>query len=202
MVENPKKGNVNHKNKRILVTTFVVLMGIGLSAIFTTNVGWILFDLIDHYISSYIIIAVGFMQCVAVGWLFEYESTALVSPNHTKSLKYLGYLYWIPIMMLSFYTNAAFSEEDNLKYIGILLMVCFTVLSWIVSFMVSSMPFNSWFHEILLCGVDKLSMSVTSLSNGDGSRSWWMIPFEFYFGVSIKFFNPAALTFMFFQSLI
>ena len=27
---------------------------------------WILFDLVDHYISSYIIVAVGFMQCVAV----------------------------------------------------------------------------------------------------------------------------------------
>jgi len=68
--------------------------------------------------------------------------------------------------------------------------------------MVSSMPFSSWYHEILLCGVDKLAMSVTSLSNEDGSRSGWMIPFEIYFGVSIKFFNPAALTFMFFQNIV
>jgi hypothetical protein len=36
-------------------------MGMALSAVFTTNFGWILFDLVDHYMSSYIIIAVGLM---------------------------------------------------------------------------------------------------------------------------------------------
>jgi len=96
-----------------MVTSVVVLMGICLSAIFTTNFGWILFDLLEHYIASYVIIGIGFMQCVAVGWLFEYESTALVSEAHTKSLKYLGYVYWIPIIIIAFYTNAAFGGANG-----------------------------------------------------------------------------------------
>ena len=58
-----------------------------------------------------------------------------------------------------------------------------------------------WYHEIMLCGVDKLSMSITSLSNADGSRSWWMLVFEGYFGVMIKFANPAVLTFLIIQNL-
>ena len=63
------------------------------------------------------------------------------------------------------------------------------------------MPFNSWYHEIVLQGVDKLSMSITSLSNPDGSRSFWMLPFESYFGVSIKFINPACLFFILMHNL-
>jgi SNF family Na+-dependent transporter len=50
-----------HLGQRIGVTAFVCIMGIALSAIFTTNFGWILFDLVDHYMSSYIVIAVGLM---------------------------------------------------------------------------------------------------------------------------------------------
>lgn len=51
----------NHLGQRIGATAFVCIMGIALSAIFTTNFGWILFDLVDHYMSSYIVIAVGLM---------------------------------------------------------------------------------------------------------------------------------------------
>lgn len=58
-----------------------------------------------------------------------------------------------------------------------------------------------WYHEIMLCGVDKLSMSITSLSNADGSRSWWMLVFEGYFAVMIKFANPAVLFFLIIQNL-
>lgn len=51
----------NHVGQRIATTAFVCVMGIALSAVFTTNFGWVLFDLVDHYMSSYIIIAVGLM---------------------------------------------------------------------------------------------------------------------------------------------
>lgn len=176
-------------------------MGNGLSALFCSGFGWILFDLVDHYISSYLIIGIGLMQCCAVGWLFEYKETAMVSPEHTRSLRYLSLWYWIPIVTISFYTNAAFPDY---KYVGIILMVVFAVMSWILSFCMArgKMSFNSWYHEIFFCGVDKLSMSITSLSNGDGSRSFWMPLFELYFGLCIKYLNPAALTFLFMQNLI
>ena len=56
---------------RKVVAVFVVIDGIILSALFTSNWGWVLFDTVDHYMSNYIIYAVGFMQCIAVGWIFE-----------------------------------------------------------------------------------------------------------------------------------
>jgi len=32
-------------------------------------------------------------------------------------------------------------------------------------------------------------------------RTWWMLPFEFYFGITIKYINPACLLFIFFEAL-
>jgi len=36
-------------------------VGICLSALLTTNAGWVIFDIFDHYISNYIIVSVGLM---------------------------------------------------------------------------------------------------------------------------------------------
>ena len=58
----------------------VVIFGIIASTAYTSNSGWILFDLTEHFILRYIVIAVGFLQCVSVGWVFEYFTTANTSP--------------------------------------------------------------------------------------------------------------------------
>jgi len=85
--------------------------------------------------------------------------------------------------------------EEN-KFLGLLVICVTTILALVVSFMQSKMEFNSWYHEIVLQGVDKLSMSITSLSRDDGKRSKWMLPFETYFGICIKYINPACLFFI------
>jgi len=179
---------------------FVCFCGAVLSLFFTSNFGWVLFDLVDHYISSYIILGAALMQCVSVGWLFERESTARMSPEHAKSLKWLSIVYWFPMVTLSFYANFAFKANYE---IGIILIMVTSFISLFVSYYVVKDKFKSisWYHEIMMCGVDKLSMSITSLSNEDGGRSSWMIFFEGYFGLMIKFVNPACLTFMLFMNL-
>lgn len=64
------------------------------------------------------------------------------------------------------------------------------------------MPFHQWYHEIALCGVNKVSMSITDLSNeGKVRRDRWMSFFEGYFGFMIKFVNPAIFTFILFNNL-
>jgi NSS family neurotransmitter:Na+ symporter len=98
------------KWKRIWSTLLVCLVGIGLSAIFCQSFGWVLFDLVDHYISSYIVIGVALMQVISVGWYFEKESTAAVSKGHADSLKWLGFIYWICTVIICFYANFGFKE--------------------------------------------------------------------------------------------
>ena len=52
-----------------------------------------------------------------------------------------------------------------------------------------------------MCGTDKIAMSISILSNDDQSRSWWMLPFEAYFGILIKFVNPACIIVFIFEGL-
>ena len=183
------------KTNRTLTAGIVCLLGALISAIFTSNWGWILFDLVDHYISSYIIIGVALIQCISVAWLFEYDSTAAMSIAHTKSMRYLSSIYWIFTITFCFYGNFGFPEETGL---GMLLITIATLVALLVSYKVSGMAFDSWYHEVVMCGVDKLSMSITSLSipGKPEERTWWMPLFEAYFGITIKFVNPACLTWM------
>uniref|UniRef100_A0A7S3MRI5 Uncharacterized protein n=1 Tax=Strombidium inclinatum TaxID=197538 RepID=A0A7S3MRI5_9SPIT len=186
------------KWNRQFAAAFVCLLGMLISAVFTTNFGWVLFDLVDHYISSYIVIGVGLMQCISVGWLFEKETTAAVSQGHSDSVKWLGLIYWTTTITMCFYANFGFKDQ---KIWGVIVIIVGTLIALGVSYKVSKLKFRSWYHEIVLCGVDKLSMSITSLSNADGSRSLWMAPFEAYFGVCIKYVSPACLLWLLCENL-
>jgi len=53
---------------RWLVAGKVCLMGIALTAVFTTNIGWVLFDMVDHYTSDYLVLSIVLLQCISVGW--------------------------------------------------------------------------------------------------------------------------------------
>jgi len=79
-------------------------------------------------------------------------------------------------------------------------MFIISIIALYMSFKDSKMDFIVWYHEIVMCGTDKVAMSITVLQN-NGARAWWMLPFEFYFGILIKFVNPACLLFLFFEAL-
>jgi SNF family Na+-dependent transporter len=183
-----------YKTPRWKVALWVTVAGIIFSIPFTSNAGWLLLDLVDHFISDYIILIVGLGQCISVGWLWEYESTAVCSPQHRTALKAMVYNYWIAVPVMTYV--CVFALEGNRTW-GVLVMVQQIIQALIISYCKSGMRFRSWYHEILLCGVDKLSMSITSLSNKDGSRSKWMFVFEFWFAVMIKFFIPIMMMWMF-----
>lgn len=82
-------------------------------------------------------------------------------------------------------------------------MIALIVCAMAVSKWFSEMPFSNWYCHVLLNGVNKIAMSVTHLSCGDGGfeRSCWMAVFEFYFGFCIKFINPAFLFYMIVENL-
>jgi len=113
-------------------------------------------------------------------------------------MRALSLLYWFPVLAVSFYVSFGF---QGAKYWGNLVLILMTFIAFGVSFKLSQLTFNSWYHEILMCGTDKIAMSISILSNGDQSRSWWMLPFEAYFGLLIKFVNPACLIIFIFEGL-
>jgi NSS family neurotransmitter:Na+ symporter len=177
----------------------VCISGILLTIPFTSNYGWVLMDMVDHYISDYILVLVGLAQCIAVGWLFEYETTAANSPCHASSLRWMSVTYWMSAICWTFFGVFGFSAGYRIW--AILLCVLFMLIGFVISWRKSEMTMKSWYHEIFFCGVDKLSMSITSLSNEDGSRSWWMYVFEAWFGLTIKFFVPFMMLWMLFFNM-
>lgn len=54
----------------------VCLMGIVCSLPFCTNVGHNLSDVIDHYLSNYIMILLGVYQSFAIAWIHQFDETA------------------------------------------------------------------------------------------------------------------------------
>lgn len=169
--------------------------------LFCSNWGFVLFDIIDHYVSDYIIILIGILQCVCVGWVFEYESTAVRSEGHREGLRRLAGWFWIPILATCFYANFAFAPS---KWIGAIVAICClfcacgSSMTW---FRKSGLDNNVWYNEILLCGVNKISMSISTTPEEATTRGCMTKFFEFYFGVAIKFLNPAILCFLLSENL-
>jgi hypothetical protein len=132
--------------------------------------------------------------------LFERETTAARSPEIARSMRTLALMYWFPVVILNFYANFGFPEVKNF---GIVVIFVTTLIAFACSWCVSKLSFASWYGEVLQCGTNKISMSITSLSgyNSDGSRPFWMLPFEAYFGILIKFVNPCCLIFLLCEAL-
>lgn len=134
--------------------------GAALCLLFTSNWGWVLFDFVDHYISSYVVIAIGLCQCISAGWLFEWESTACRSPAHRASLRSLALIYWFPTVLTCIYANFGF---PSVKWVGVVAMAIILIAVMIKSFMDSGMELVVWYHEIVMCGTDKVAMSISVL---------------------------------------
>jgi len=175
--------------------------GFGICMLFCSNWGFVLFDLVDHYIADYIIILIGILQCVCVGWVFEYESTAVRSEGHREGLRTLAIFFWIPVLAVSFYANFGFNTA---KWVAAIVALCCLMCACCVSvgsFKKSGLSNQVWYTEIFLCGVNKIAMSVSTTPETVNERGCMTKFFEFYFGLAIKYLNPAILIFLLCENL-
>ena len=85
---------------RPVITAFLCIFGFALSLLFCTNWGIILFDIIDHYLSNYLLFFVGILQCFGVGWCFDWDRTAAMGPKHLYASRILFWGYWVLLFFL------------------------------------------------------------------------------------------------------
>ena len=89
--------------KREHIALVVCILGLLAGLIFATNSGLYFLDIIDHFINSYALIAVGILECIAVGWVFGAEKLrAYVNKvSEIKIGKWWSYSikYIIPIVL-------------------------------------------------------------------------------------------------------
>merc|ERR1712227_1092269 len=80
---------------RSLIAFVICFFGFLFSIPFCTNWGFVLFDVIDHYLCTYLLFLCGMFQCFGCGWGFDVEGTLNKSDKHSKSLKYLSFSFWL-----------------------------------------------------------------------------------------------------------
>ena len=87
--------------RKPLVTTISIVGFLG-SIIFTTQAGLLWLDIVDHFITHYGLIAVGILECIVVGWMFNL-SVLRKHLNRISSIKLGG--WWD--VLIKFFVPAA-----------------------------------------------------------------------------------------------
>jgi len=178
------------KVPRMLIAFIICMAGFIMSIPFCTNWGFVLFDVIDHYLCTYLLLLVGIFQCVGCGWGFDVERTLRISEKHALSLKYLTGSFW----GFLFVVGLVFVLLEQVKIAIIVLLAGVPVLCILPSFIMSGLPFGQWYAEIGMCGCRKIAYSMSKLSRKSKHEvQWWEPAFTFYFSFTIKYFIPCVL---------
>lgn len=178
---------------RGFISFLICFTGFTFSIPFCTNWGFKLFDVVDHYLCTYLLFLCGILQCFGCGWGFDVEETLAISENHRKSLKYLTLSYWANLLLhgIIFVSIGQIPSGIISCAIGTL------ILCLVPSFVISKLPFKQWYAQICMCGVRKLAYSMSKLSRKEPStvRSWEVV-FAFYWCFLVKYLIPAILWFL------
>lgn len=177
---------------RMFVAFVLCFGGFILSIPFCTNWGFVLFDVIDHYLCAFLLILVGILQCAGVGWAFDAERTRALSEQHRKSMDFLAGAYWVVLLICGLVFVPL-----GMNLIGLLVWLFLTLIIAVVSKQISGMPFGLWYNEVAMCGVRKIAYSMTVLGRKEPAvTECWEVFYMVWWGTTIKFLIPGALWFI------
>jgi len=113
-----------------------------------------------------------------------------LSEGHRRSLLVLGVSYWFLLIVIV--TPCVVYDEVTVGmglYVGLFLLVATPL-----SFKTSELSGGEWYNEIWMCGVRKIAYSCSQMGRADPKvMLWWEPLFCAYWGLLIKFINPAIL---------
>jgi solute carrier family 6 GABA transporter-like protein 1 len=178
---------------RSFIAFMICFAGFLFSVPFCTNWGFVLFDVIDHYLCTYLLFLCGIFQCFGCGWGFDVEETLQRSPQHALSLKYLSFSFWTYLLIV----GLIFVLLEEVP-VGIAVLAAGILLFCLLpSFLLSKLPFPQWYAQICMCGVRRLAYSMSKLGRKEPDQvQWWEPAFALYWGFTIKYFVPSVLWFL------
>lgn len=141
----------------MFVAFVLCFFGFVMSIPFCTNWGFVLFDVIDHYLCTYLLVLVGILQCFGCGWGFDAENTMNKSASHSKSLMILTWSYWFWTIL----AGTIFVSIEKTTYGIPFFFGGFLLFGMIPSFLASKMSFSQWNDQIFMCGVRKIGYSIS-----------------------------------------
>jgi len=81
-------------NRQWLVT-LICILGFAGSIIFTTKSGLTYIDIVDHYLTHYGLVLVGFFECIVVGWFFRLPTMR----SHLNTISSIKLGYWWELLI-------------------------------------------------------------------------------------------------------
>lgn len=143
---------VGSKYPRSFVAFVLCLIGFIGSIPFCCNWGFVLFDVVDHYLCAYLLNILGILQAFGCGWFFDVEPTIAKSDGHKKSLTFLSVMFWVPLIII-----AAITVWTEIVAIGFAIFAAVFVFFGIIpSYIFSGLKFNEFYDDIMMCGVRKI----------------------------------------------
>jgi SNF family Na+-dependent transporter len=185
------------KTNRLVIAGACCLVGFLLSLMFTTNFAQNMIDTTDYFLGAYFVIFLAIMECFCVGWVFDVKNKIKDNEENARPIFALFFGFWGGLCICGI---LGFWIIYKYNYVAFLIFLVSQIVNVIYTWKISGMSFGTYYETILMCGVYRIGQSITKLSN-NGQRSKWMGVFEAWWGLSIKFVIPVALTWMLFMSI-
>ena len=185
---------------RKLIALFLVVLGCIGSIFFSFNWGFTFFEVVDNYLNTYLMLVLGILETLGAAWVYEAGEIIRKGRNYKFAVLILATGYWLGVSIIP--AVSIFAESDD-GWVGLLVFWPWLLIIMLISYFVCGVPFHDFKSNVLFYGVRKLSRSMTKLSKtmGDTELKWWEPVFEYWWGFSIKYFVPWALSFLVFFSL-
>lgn len=105
------------KFARKRTVTWLCVMGLAGSVIFTTRAGLYLLDIVDHFVSDYALILGGILECVLVGWMLKAslmrKHIFAVSGRRVWPIWDLAIRFFTPLMLMFILFGALYQEFSS-----------------------------------------------------------------------------------------
>lgn len=111
---------LSKKMNRSGIALLVCLVGFLISLAFCCNFAYNLISATDYFLSAYFITFVAVIECMSIGWIFDFKERVLANPALTDPLLYLAAAYWGGLIVLGILGFFAFFEYN---YIAIVIFV-------------------------------------------------------------------------------
>lgn len=185
---------------RKLIALLLVIAGSLCSLLFSFNWGFTYFEVVDNYLNVYLMLLLGVLETMGVGWVYEAGQIFEKGRNYKISVLVLAAGYWVGVFV--FPLVCIFAEVEN-AWLGMPIFWAYMLIVWGASWGVSHLSFREWRSNVAFYGVRKLSRAMTKLSKakGDTKSYLWEALFEAWWGFSIKYWVPFALMWLIFFSL-
>jgi NSS family neurotransmitter:Na+ symporter len=191
---------IGKRVNRMVIALSICVLGCICSIIFSSNFGSYALDIVDFYLTAYLMVLLGILQCSSVGWVFQVDQKIKEKPHLKLPILILTAGYWVSLVVWGILAFWAFYDFNWVG--GLMWFICLLVSAG-VSFHMSKLSFKEYSEEVLFLGVGALARSMTRLSYKDDKekRAAWMPFFEVWWSLSVKFIIPAGLTWMLLMSI-